>query len=365
MSKILFDHQIFSLQVYGGISRYFANIQQALEKEDDCSGRISVLYSKNYYIKNYQAPFQNSLGERLFSSQEKEYKWNKKYSKYLIGKNNFDVLHPTYYEPYFLKKLKKPYIITVHDMIHELMPDSFSSNDITSVQKKEVIANAAKIITISETTKNDLKNIFDVEDHRIEVIYHGYQQKEQKFHSSQDSLQKDKYLLFVGARSGYKNFNRFVNAIAAFLKHKGNINLICAGGGTFQKEETKLFKKLEIEKYVTQLSASDQQLDALYANALAFIFPSIYEGFGLPILEAFQNRCPVALSSSACFKEIADDAAEYFDPMDEHSILTSVMKIIESQENTSSLVEKGIKRLENFTPQACFDKTIALYKKIS
>ncbi|GGI22897.1 glycosyltransferase family 4 protein [Pedobacter mendelii] len=364
MSKILFDHQIFSLQVYGGISRYFANIKHALEKEPDCSGHIGVLYSKNYYIQNYKAPIQNLLGKRLFASQEKEYKWNKKYSKYLINKNDFDVLHPTYYEPYFLKKLKKPYVITVHDMIHELMPDSFPWNDIAAVHKREILANATKIIAISETTKNDLKKILNIEDSRIEVIYHGYQPKNQSFHPSKNNLEENKYILFVGARSGYKNFNRLVNAIAPFLKSK-KINLICTGGGNFQKEETELFKKLEIDKYVIQFSVSDQHLEALYSNALAFVFPSIYEGFGLPILEAFQSRCPVILSNSTCFKEVAADAAEYFDPMDEHSILASVVKIIENRENKDLLVEKAIKRLENFTPQACFDKTIALYKSIS
>lgn len=367
MTKVLFDHQIFSLQIYGGISRYFANIQQALENKKDSSGRIGVLYSKNHYIQNYKAPLQNFLGKRLFPTQEKEYKWNKKYSKHLINGNNFDVLHPTYYEPYFLKKLKKPYIITVHDMIHELMPDYFPINDRAASQKREVIQSAHKIIAISETTKTDLKSILGIPDERIDVIYHGYTNKQTMNiveGLGAPSLKKE-YLLFVGTRGGYKNFNKLVNAIAPLLKNRADLKLICTGGGRFNEQEIGLFKKLEITKKIIQINASELQLNILYQEAMAFIFPSIYEGFGLPILEAFQNDCPVILSNSKCFQEIASSAAEYFDPNDENSILNVVTKVIDQHNLAQALVMAGKRRLQKFSPEACAEKTINLYKSIN
>lgn len=367
MTKVLLDHQIFSLQVYGGISRYFANIHQALENTKDYSGRIGVLYSKNHYIQDSKAPLQNFLGKSLFSSQEKEYKWNKKYSKHLIKRNNFDVLHPTYYEPYFLKKLKKPYVITVHDMIHELMPDYFPGNDLAAIQKKEVIRSAQKIIAISETTKTDLKSILGIPDDRIEVIYHGFtrKQKTDTIERLSAPLLKKEYLLFVGARAGYKNFDRLVNAIAPLLKNRVDLKLICTGGGKFKEGEINLFKKLEISNKIIQINASEKQLDILYREAMAFIFPSIYEGFGLPILEAFQNDCPVILSNSKCFKEIASSAAEYFDPNDDNSILNVVTKVIDQNDLAQALVNNGKQRLQNFRPETCAEKTLNLYKSVS
>ncbi|MBC6111025.1 glycosyltransferase family 4 protein [Pedobacter sp. CCM 8938] len=301
----------------------------------------------------------------MLSQQEKRYNWNKKYSKYLIKKNDFDLLHPTYYEPYFLKKLKKPYVITVHDMIHELLPDSFPSNDVAALQKKEVIKQAAKIITISETTKNDLKNILGIPDHRIEVIHHGYQLKKKQNEITNQDSQKDEYILFVGARSGYKNFNRFIVAVSPLLKSRTTLRLICTGGGAFQKEEINLFKKLAISNNILQANVSDEQLDSLYSNAMAFVFPSIYEGFGLPILEAFQNRCPAILSNSNCFKEVAATAAEYFDPNDEHSILNAIIKVIDHVDFADDLIKKGEERLQHFKPEYCVQKTISLYKSLS
>ena len=364
MVKVLFDHQTFSLQRYGGISRYFFNLYNAQQTFPEFKAEISLLYSRNYYTKDIKAPLNNFLGEWLLNEQKKNYKWNKKYSKFCISKNNFDVFHPTYYEPYFLKKLKKPYVLTIHDMIHELMPDGFKTDDVDAKNKRICAENAAHIIAISETTKKDIKNILGTDDDKISVIHHGYNNLNYS-ENSNPKPENNSYLLFVGERSNYKNFINFITGIQPILKKDKQIKVICAGGGSFTATETNFFAKLGVADSLTQISATDAQLSDLYKHAIAFVFPSLAEGFGLPILEAFQNNCPMIASDIACFNEIAGDAALYFNPLDPADILKQTEQLLNNQPLRDELVSKGLKRLSHFSMEKCISKTLDIYKSLA
>lgn len=361
--KILFDHQIFSTQRYGGISRYFANVYHAIQKQEYIQASIAALYTENHYLEDFKGILSNGIGDLLLSKPKRRYKWNKQYARYMIGKNNFDVLHPTYYHPYFLKNLKKPYVITVHDMIHELMPEFFNSNDLVPFHKRLCLENAAHIIAISQTTKRDLQQIFGIEDSRITVIHHGYEAPT----NSLDFLRSendDKYLLFVGDRAAYKNFAKLVGGIKPLLTSRKDISLLCTGGGPFQIAEVELLKRLGLEGKVRQVNATEDELKILYANAIAFVFPSLYEGFGLPILEAYQNNCPVIASDTDCFKEIMGEACQYFDPRDAGDMLEKITCVVESEQLRTTLKVKGAQQLLNFSMEKCMEKTIQVYRNL-
>lgn len=368
MLKLLIDHQTFSMQLYGGISRYFANIHHTIESRDDIKSDIGILYTKNYYLKDYKAPLNNLLGRFLLKKERKRYNWNMKYSNYHIQKNDFDILHPSYYHPYFLKQTKKPFVITVHDMIHEKFPEFFDINDEYVRYKRICVENAAQIIAISESTSQDLQNILGVSKNRITVVHHGYQMNIEEpdiIPVSQNTKGMDQpYLLYVGDRRGYKNFPSFVTAMCPLLHKEKDLKLICAGGGAFGEAEEEMIRRLKLELKVTQINATDLQLKSLYQNALAFIFPSLYEGFGLPILEAFKYNCPVIASDQPCFKEIGDEAIAYFNPRDQHNLLTTVEQVITSQSTRQNLIQKGNIQLLKFPMDLCMDKTLAVYKKI-
>jgi glycosyltransferase involved in cell wall biosynthesis len=363
MIKILFDHQIFSQQQYGGISRYFASINKAINNIPGIESEISILKSDNYYLKDVSFRLKNEFGQIFLTKQKRQTKWNQRYSEYKIAQNEYDVLHPTYYDPYFIHLTKKKFVITVHDMTHELYPDYFDSEDVSMSHKRQCIINASHIIAISEATKKDLIQILNIEQSKISVIHHGYD-----FELGTAELGPEKkdneYLLYVGDRKKYKNFNRLLIAIEPLLA-KGNLRLMCAGGGHFGQAELEIIGRLKIDHYVHQINVSDISLTKLYQEALAFIYPSLHEGFGLPILEAFQNRCPVIASSTSCFKEIGGDAVEYFNPYDVNSIFTSVEQVINNSTYSKQLADKGLIRLENFTMKACIEKTIDVYKKVS
>jgi glycosyltransferase involved in cell wall biosynthesis len=359
--KVLFDHQIFTEQKYGGISRYFANLDEGINAQAGMESKLGLLFSNNAYIKNSRLPagFLNSL----IKKKSRRIKYNKWYCRYLFNQNNFDVFHPTYYNPYFLKSLKKPFVLTVHDMIYELFPEYFTDAEAICMQKRQVIERADHIIAISECTKKDILKFYDIPDDRISVIHHGFKMQTRN-EAKNDVVVEGNYILFVGDRGGYKNFELFIKAAAPLiLKH--SIKLICTGGGIFNGEELKILSELKVLNNIQQLNATDMQLSNLYRNALAFVFPSLYEGFGLPVLEAFFNRCPVILSNASSLPEVAGEAAQYFDPNAERSISNAIEQVVTDVNKQNELKAKGEERLKQFNFENCLQKTLQVYKLLS
>lgn len=345
------------MQKYGGISRYFANLHDGISELKGYESNLGLLFSDNAYLKTKHLPAQwlNSV----VSKPSRRYKYNKWCSKYLLGQNNFDVFHPTFYHPYFLKSLKKPYVLTVHDMINELFPEYYATDPFTRY-KGELIAKANHIIAISESTKNDIQKFFNVDDKKISVI-HLSNYVRANLDQSDLAPPGNSYILFVGDRFGYKNFDLFLKAAAPLLI-KYSLKLICAGGGAFKADEIELIDKLHITGLISQRSVGDTELAKLYKNAVAFIYPSLYEGFGLPVLEAFANGCPLIVSNTSSLPEVGGDAAEYFDPADQESITFAIDKVINNKTLQQELRIKGTDRLKLFGFETCLQKTLQVYK---
>lgn len=364
--KILYDHQIFTSQVYGGISRYFYELINSYNTNKDTETILPFMFSLNHYIKdednisdfpiftNYQFKGKNRLLQTV----------NKIFSISTLTKKAFNVFHPTYYDPYFLNYLGgKPFILTVHDMIHEKFSDNFPSRDKTSEHKRILCKHASKIIAISNNTKRDLIEIFGINESKIEVVYHGnsmhfYNIGKQKVHKN------DTYILFVGGRGGYKNFERFIKATSILLHEYSDLHVICAGGGSFNPQEIALFKQLNLEEKVSQRNVNDEELSFLYSGAIMFVFPSLYEGFGIPLLEAFSCKCPVVCSDASSFPEIAGKAAEYFDPYDIESIYQAMKGVLSSCERREELRIAGSKQLEMFSWSKAARETQRIYSEV-
>lgn len=352
--KILFDYQIFSLQKYGGISRYFCELYSHLLKLDTIQPEISVLYSENsYYQELFNQkiilPDQKTIGKYLnFGKNIVINKINENNCKRQIRQGKFDIFHPTYYNPYFLKDLKaKKYILTVYDMIYELFPDMFKGDN-TAIQKKEVIECATKIIAISNNTKTDIIKIYDIDPTKIEVIPLA---TSLQIHVPDSTFNlPQRYILFVGNRRTYKNFIFFVNSISSFLYEQKDLYLICAGGGVFSDHEMRLLNDLKIKRKVLHYPIiNDNTLSQLYRKAILFVFPSLYEGFGIPLLEAFSCGCPVATSNISSLPEVGGEAVNYFDPHDSDSIQKVVENIVLNNSFQDSLRIRGYQRLKLFS----------------
>ena len=381
--KVLYDHQIFEHQRIGGVSRYFAEIIRHLPA--DVEADVSVQYAFNEYLKGLNIPFEwkdqlisyysffpeiNFKGKKkLYSFLEKRfpekypdfYKINEAKTIEKLQKGDFDIFHPTFYGDYYLDHLKgKPYVLTVHDMIIELYPEFINSPQFIK-RKKKLVDNAAHIIAVSENTKRDIINVFGTSADKISVTYHAS--------SLVDRGNKllnlpEKYLLYVGDRRlGYKNFSFFISSIQPLLLKNKDLYIVCTGD-CFTSEENSYFETLGIKDQLRILFVDDTELLGLYQSAQMFIYPSYYEGFGIPILEAFQAECPVVLSNSSCFPEVAQNAGIYFDSKSSEQLRSAISSLLDSKKLRQEMVQKGRLRLHDFSWQKSASQTADIYKNI-
>ena len=358
--RVMYDSQIFTMQKYGGISRYFFELINNFD--ETINTNVSLLLSNNQYISNYQyVPHLSFLPSNEFRGKHRLMTLiNKLNSIYEIKYKAFDVFHPTYYDPCFLKYIgSKPFVLTVCDMIHEKFSAMFSRNDKTSKNKKLLCNKATKIIAISQNTKKDLMELFAIEEAKIDVVHLGNSLTLDKKNSRGDEL-PPKYILFVGARSAYKNFLSFVNGVSGILERDKGLSVICVGGGSFNDTEMQLFDKLKMSNKIYQCSITDDDLSMYYQYAELFVFPSLYEGFGIPILEAFACDCPLVCSNTSSFPEIAGKGGEYFDPYDEKSISIAIENVLSNPQKRELLSRNGRERLKCFS----WEKTAMDTKKI-
>jgi glycosyltransferase involved in cell wall biosynthesis len=268
------------------------------------------------------------------------------------------VFHPTYYDPYFLRYLKgKPFVLTVHDMIYELFPEYFTEDKYTVQNKRILISSASRINVISESTKKDLLRLFPEVENKITVVYHGC-----SFPVLDGITEKEDYILFTGARSGYKNFSNFIQALAPLLVSY-NLKLVCTGH-PFNTEEKEMLENLNIADKTICKYVSDKELIDLYAKALAFVFPSLYEGFGFPVLEAFAAGAPAVLANTSSLPEIGANAAVYFDPYSIDDMRNKIECVITSPDIQRDLMKKGKTRVKQFSWEKCASETLAVYQKL-
>ncbi len=381
--KILYDYQIFSLQKFGGISRYFIEIIKNLPS--NIQGEISVEFSDNEYLKNSgivsnlkndfepYRPVDKMLRGLKFKGKKRllnliygnsinnfidTKKLNKQFSIERIQQQNFDIFHPTYYDSYFLNYLnKKPFILTIHDMIHEIYPELL--NDPELIRSKAILAKKANhIIVVSEQTKQDVIDILKIPEKKISVIYHANSLK--KTIISELNL-PEKFILFIGNRGGYKNFLFLSEALAPILKENNDLFIICVGE-TFTQSELIFLERLNIKDHFISIFVKDNELFEVYQKAVCLIYPSYYEGFGIPILEAFSANCPVLASNQSCFYEIGKDAILYFDPKNLNEITEKVNEILNNKNLAKELSQKGLLRSKMFSWKLSAEKTASVYE---
>jgi glycosyltransferase involved in cell wall biosynthesis len=358
--KVLIDNQIYEQQKFGGISRYFNKLADG----NDLIQRME-LFNKNDSNNQIQKRIQRKLGQVILNRPNTIDGNTQRENFYISQLENFeyDVFHPTYFDNYFLGHIKKPFVLTVHDMIHEKYAEYFE-NSIDSTNKRRLCEKADKIIAISNSTKKDLVDIFDVPEEKIEVIYHATDYASIEASKPTVDLKEMRYLLFTGNRYIYKNFFTFLIAVSPILKKYNDLQLICTGP-SFNNLERRWIKDLDInDKVTSHFCENDNELVYLYQHAECFIFPSLYEGFGFPLLEAFACNCPVVSSNGGSLPEIAENAAVYFEPKDIGEMRKSILNVLSDSTLKRELVEAGKLRLKDFSWNKCQTETNLLYSKV-
>ena len=375
--RVLYDSTCFA-QAYGGVSRYYCEMIRHLPKEVDAilplretvnkylqeepfnipEMKVSVhdfvcKYFHGWYMPgvSYLYKIASFILPGFLSSGEK---LNRKLLQRHTEDLDFDVYHvtgPNYYNKAWRKvKGKKPIVVTVHDLIF----DKIVKDKRVIRGRRELLNAADAIIAVSEYTKKEIMSFYGIPDSKITVIYHGASM-------SLSAPKEDKgYLLYVGERGGYKNWEWFVRSVVSMLKDEG-FKLICTGK-EFTKKEKKLLFTLGIENRVSARFVPDNEMREVFAHASAFIYPSKCEGFGLPILEAWANGCPVVLANASCFSEIARDAALYFNLDDADGLRRSIKLAL--GEKRASLVQKGEAALSRFSWAKTAQNTMNVYKYV-
>lgn len=368
--KILFDRQIFKLQKFGGISRYFTELIFELNQSSNHSAICTNLNSENIHY-NERIPQQIRFIDRIkllfkFSQAKRDryfVRENKKSIIKALKKHDFDLFVPTYYDTYFLQLLgDKPFVLNVYDMIHEIFPTHYSSDDIVATHKQELLKKATKIIAISESTKNDILKFYPATDaSKINVVYLAHSLVNQKILDLE--LPKN-YILFVGNRSNYKNFIFFFESIASLLKGDSNLYLVCAGGNSFTKEELELINSYSLINQVIQNNFKDAELATYYTKARCFVFPSAYEGFGIPVLESMSCGCPIILANHSSFPEVAGDAGIYFELGNKEDLKDKVASILSDNEKRLTYVAKGLEQAKKFSWEKTTKECIEIFKSV-
>jgi len=355
--KVFYDHLIFSMQKYGGVSKYFAKLLENISRNEWI---VPLLFSDNEYLKEVDLP-QKTLPGNFKGKERFSVELGKIYTIISAKTNHFDIYHQTHFDDFLLPFIKKKKMITTfHDTnFSKFPPKGFFWKNIEQKQRI-ALTRADKIIAISHNTKADLINTFSVDAEKIEVIYHGI---DEKLPLTENRIADYPYILYVGTRGTVKNWHNFISAFSILEKQQKELRVICTWH-PFTPTEMDFLKSLNLHNKVTNLPANELTMAQLYRDAEMFVFPSNYEGFGMPILEAMLYDCPVVLSNTSCFPEIAQNAGLYFDPQKIDDMAEKMLLIATESELRNQKINLGKERITHFSWKKCAVEHLKVYNSL-
>jgi glycosyltransferase involved in cell wall biosynthesis len=361
--KVFFDSKISSTQVRGGISRLVFETIKALNEKKD----LEKIFYRGLYIDEY--PYRKEWFKRYYRLKAPNF-LNRRLAGFLddIGVKMFFIANSekdTIYHSFFHRLPKNhrgPLVVHAYDMIQELF-----YNMPKAAQFKRKSFNASNlIISISKSTKKDICNIYNIHPDKIIVANPGVNENFLDKESGKANPRKRPYFMYIGARDyKYKNFDILLDA---FIKRKYflDYDLILVGGEkdlTFAQKE-KIKNTTSSGRWLYREVCSDEELAELYSGASALVYPSLYEGFGIPVIEALACGCPVLASNRSSLPEAVGDAGLLFNPDDINDLTEKIEKIINDNSLAENLIKKGKIRARQFTWKASADIIYQAYKSL-
>jgi len=363
--KIAFDCRIIRDKNPAGISRV---VLELLKKVLSCD-------KKNEYYLIFDSEEMKDFVSYYFRNIKKSVKilivpygiltpQNLIYFPGILKEREIDIYYAPYYfcSPFVNKRIKV--ILTVFDLMHFLFPYfkmSFTRKMYHRVKlaSKVVFRRADRIVTISVNTSRDLVRNFKISPRKVRMIYMGVSdnfrviKKELAIRFMEEKFSLRNYILFVGRNEPHKNLKSLIlayNYLPANLKQKYKLLLVGKEDERYKPELRYLVQRLGLESNVIFAGyVDDAELPYIYSGASLFVLPSLYEGFGIPILEAMACGIPVTCSNSSSLPEVGSDAAIYFNPRDYRDISEKMEKVLTDNILRYSLIEKGLLQVKNFT----------------
>ena len=360
--RVGFDDQIFQAQRRGGVSRFFVELMRHLPDQ----GVEPVLLSngtRNLHLAESgmvpQLPALNQVRQRLQWAS-----WS------LLGRPRtmprplpqLDLLHHTYSHRSYLGVWRGPRVMSIYDMTPEIYPELFPLGN-PHFAKRRYTDVADRIISISENTAKDMYRFYSPALKKKTVVI-PIAVSDQFFHPGPVPADlPERYLLFVGQRGGYKDFIIALKAFAEVAKTDPTLHLVVAGGGPLSAEERTEIGVLGVTDRVHLVSPTDAQMPALYRDAAVFVFPSRYEGFGLPTIEAFAVGTPVILADASCGREVGGDLGIYFQPGDVAQLAAQLRHVLagEAVERTR---KEGPQHARRFDWPTVAQRTAEVYREL-
>lgn len=361
--QIFLDNIVYSIQKYGGAKTYWTELQKYFLELDNV--RIitqiedqSVFdFAGNEYNKMLQKDkfiIENFIPASII-----------RYLPLTVRLPARSLYHASYYRTCLQKNVVN--IFTVHDFTHKRGYSSKFPRKLVHITFTSLgLRNADGIICISENTKKDLMHFYpQIPENKIRVIYHGVSEDFFPIRDAGEqgivrSLGLDSpFVIFVGKRSGYKKFDIVPEAIRQFK----DLKLVIIGGGDLSPLETKDLQNSLPGRYIKIDGVGNHDLNTLYNKAFALIYPSIFEGFGFPVVEAMRAGCPVITTSLTSIPEVAGDAALMINEMSSMAIAQKI-SLLGDPNLRSSIIEAGFRQSKNFTWEKCFSETAKFYEDI-
>lgn len=270
-----------------------------------------------------------------------------------------------------MMKAKK--IVTVHDLIFMRHPEFYNPADrkVYTVKTKKSCALADAIVAVSEQTKNDLIELLQVPEEKIHVVYQTCDENffhESEYTTNDHSPEKylpDNYILYVGTIEQRKNLSALVMAIHELDKTMQTTLVVVGKETNYSKEVSNYVERYGLEKRVIFMkSVNNALMPLIYRKAKAFVYPSLYEGFGIPILEALASKVPVITTRGGCFHESAGPGSIFVDPDNAGELADAIRLVLNDENKRKQMIETGYHYAQQFKPEICAKNMFDLYKKI-
>jgi glycosyltransferase involved in cell wall biosynthesis len=359
---VALDEQIFAVQAFGGISRLFYEKASAFVRDPTLGVELEALDAP---IVNEYLLSDVELAQRLRVTRAAgPYRALARYFLRPRRRQPSDVVHNTFYLPRGLSE--HPFsrrVVTVYDMIPELLPRTRRRMDFLT-EKHKYVQRAHHIVCISESTRRDLFRIYPDIHTPVTIAYPGVGPA---FRPDTPRLEgfPEPYVLHVGNRTGYKDGAALLRGFAAISGQFPDHALFLVGGGPLTKSERDAISARGISSRVVQRALPDVQVPGAYAQAAVTVFPSRYEGFGLPAVEALASGSPLILADTSSLPEVGGDAALYFPPGDDVALAALLREVLGDSAARSDLHDRGIAQAARFTWSGYAAANVEAYRAVA
>jgi glycosyltransferase involved in cell wall biosynthesis len=363
--RVLFDQQITATQRYGGVSRYVVELLRALSARTDVRAGLLAPAYRNAYLRPGDALHPLSFA---LHGLQRGLRWRpllcEPLFRWAVATQRPQVVHETWYPGWMRPPLRGAAMVTtLHDLIPERFPELVPGVAQVLRYKRAALERADAVICISQATQRDALAYYPGLAGRCHVVWHGSAQNLRP--APPPPALRQPYLLFVGQRGGYKNFTRLVQAVggsAVLLQH---LRLLCFGGGAFTEAERATAHRAGLAPdQMLHIEGDDALLASAYRHARLFVYPSCYEGFGMPLTEAMAQGCAMACSRASSFPEVAGEAAIYFDPQDVAELRDVLERAALNDSLNAALAQSSRERAVLFSWQRAAEQTLAVYRSV-